>query len=58
MVTSSIESIELKVTYFVDVVLKEITKPDILYVGIQKNVDVLLGSTRTLIEDIYAFHKD
>ncbi|CAI9281327.1 unnamed protein product [Lactuca saligna] len=57
MVTDSKESIELKIKDFVDLVSKDIMKLDKFGIGIQQNVDVLLGATRTLIEDIRAFNK-
>lgn len=57
MVTDSKESIELKIKDLVDLVSKDIMKLDKFCIEIQQNVDVLLGATRTLIEDIHAFNK-
>lgn len=39
-------------------VTKEVKRLDKFCLGIQHNVDVILAASRTLIEDIRAFHKD
>lgn len=52
MVTSSKESITLKVHELIDLFSKEVTQLDKLCVRIKDNVDVLIGVTRTLMEDI------
>ncbi|CAI9294224.1 unnamed protein product [Lactuca saligna] len=58
MVTSSKKSIVLKIKDLVALVTKEVYKLYKFSLGIQKNVDVILGYTRTLIKDIHAFNKD
>ncbi|CAI9270750.1 unnamed protein product [Lactuca saligna] len=57
MLTSSKESILLKIKDLVNMVTEEITKLDKFCLRLQQNVDVLLGATRTLIKDICAFNK-
>lgn len=52
MVTSSKESITLKVHELIDLFSKEVTQLDKLCVRIKDNVDVLIGVTQTLMEDI------
>lgn len=58
MVTSSKESITLKVHELIDLFSKEVTQLDKLCVRIKDNVDVLIGVTRTLMEDIWASNKE
>lgn len=57
MVTSSKESIISKVQELVDLFSKEVMKLDKFSVEIKDNVDIPMGATRTLIEDIRAFNK-
>lgn len=53
---NSKDSVELKVKELQDLVVKEVKQIDGFCTGVQKNVDVFLSATWTLIEEIRAFN--
>ena len=58
LVNSSKVSIKSKLKEFSDWFSKEVTKLKKLYESIKDKVDVLMNSSRTLIEDLSSFNKD
>ncbi|CAI9299918.1 unnamed protein product [Lactuca saligna] len=57
LVKTSKDSIELKLKEFSDLFSKEVKKLDTFCVRIKNKVDVMIGSNRTMIEDIHSFNK-
>ncbi|CAI9282172.1 unnamed protein product [Lactuca saligna] len=55
---TSKESIESKIKEFNNLFSKEVKKLDMFYKGTKDKVEVLLGATQTIIEDVYSFNKD
>ncbi|CAI9281082.1 unnamed protein product [Lactuca saligna] len=58
MVTDSKAFIELKIMEFSELIYKEVHNLDNLFVSFTKKVDVLMGVTTHLVEDVTAFSKE